>query len=211
MNILHSSLISSLDHFAQSLSKESILSTHGLKESDFITLSSFLGRMLELSHDPGCFERTHPSAHFTASAFVFNPKGEPLALFHKKLQRWLQPGGHIEPEDQSVLQSALREVQEESNLRLIPLSTQPIDLDIHWIPDRIDQNQKHEPGHFHFDIRFAFLAPEPNTLQESDESEGHVWLNGEQLKVWLKEDSIRRAFYQSISILKAFDFNHLPN
>ncbi|MEN8041330.1 MAG: hypothetical protein ABFR95_07475, partial [Actinomycetota bacterium] len=41
--------------------------------------------------------------HFTASGFVTSPDGEALLLIHHgKLDRWLQPGGHIDPEDASV-------------------------------------------------------------------------------------------------------------
>src|SRR5215470_15002411 len=44
------------------------------------------------------FSRRQPTAHFTGSAVVTD--GRRVALvYHRKFSRWLQPGGHAEPED----------------------------------------------------------------------------------------------------------------
>ena len=100
--------------------------TH-LSSDDRLHLLGFLNRMKALVQDPLCVDRSRPLGHFTASAFILNPMGQPLALLHKKLQRWLQPGGHLESQDQSPLQAALREAKEESQLTLIPLSHFPVE------------------------------------------------------------------------------------
>jgi 8-oxo-dGTP pyrophosphatase MutT (NUDIX family) len=94
--------------------------------------------------------------HLTASAFVLSPARDALLLIlHKKLGLWLQPGGHIEPNDESLAAAARREVAEEVGLAL-PASAEGavFDLDIHRIPARRD-----EPAHEHFDVRFLFQAP----------------------------------------------------
>jgi 8-oxo-dGTP pyrophosphatase MutT (NUDIX family) len=94
--------------------------------------------------------------HLTASAFVLSPARDALLLIlHKKLGLWLQPGGHIEPGDESLAAAARREVAEEVGLAL-PASAEGavFDLDIHRIPARRD-----EPQHEHFDVRFCFQAP----------------------------------------------------
>jgi 8-oxo-dGTP pyrophosphatase MutT (NUDIX family) len=72
-------------------------------------------------------------------------------ILHRKLGRWLQPGGHIDPVDSSVLQGALREANEEIGLKLDPETARLFDLDIHVIPANHG-----EPEHSHFDIRYLF-------------------------------------------------------
>jgi len=113
-------------------------------------------RMIDLCRQPrDVLARDHfDPGHFTASAFVVAPDGRRLLLIHhRRLRRWLQPGGHIEPGDVGVLAAARREVREEtgvSDLRLVAL---PFDLDVHAIPPA-----KGEPGHLHFDVRALFVA-----------------------------------------------------
>jgi 8-oxo-dGTP pyrophosphatase MutT (NUDIX family) len=114
-------------------------------------------RMLELlgTHgDP--FARTHfEPGHFTASGFVLSPDGGALLLIHhRKLLRWVQPGGHIETGDADVEAGARRELREEVGLDRLELATPGIfDLDVHSIPAFGT-----EPAHEHFDVRFLFRA-----------------------------------------------------
>lgn len=91
--------------------------------------------------------------HITASAFVLHPTEPAIALIlHSKIGRWLQPGGHVEPEDDSITRAALREVREEIG---VAPRDQPwlCDVDIHVFPARHDV-----PRHLHHDVRVAFTA-----------------------------------------------------
>lgn len=113
--------------------------------------------MLDLaavSHDP--FDRRHYApGHFTASGFVVHPDGERVLLIHHaKIGTWLQPGGHIDPDDASIIGAARREIAEETGVVAVaPVSHEIFDIDVHVFPQRADQ-----PEHRHFDIRFAFVA-----------------------------------------------------
>ena len=104
--------------------------------------------------------RDQAGSHFTASALVIDAFCERVCLVeHAKLGRLLQPGGHIEPTDESPEGAALREAAEETRLELDfhPVAPRPFDLDIHQIPERSD-----EPAHFHLDIRYLLVgAGEP--------------------------------------------------
>lgn len=104
--------------------------------------------------------RREPSAHFTASALVVDAGGTRTCLVqHAKLGRLLQPGGHIEDDDASVEEAALREAREETGLevRLHPDAPRPLDVDVHRIPERPG-----EPSHLHLDVRFLVIgAGEP--------------------------------------------------
>lgn len=111
----------------------------------FEALLALDGDVLDRHHfDPG---------HVTASSFVVHPYRPAVALvFHRKLQAWLQPGGHVEPDDISHQSAARREVAEETGLTDLE-ALGIIDLDIHSFPAR-----DHQPAHLHFDLRWAFRA-----------------------------------------------------
>ena len=117
----------------------------------------FQERMLELLALQAPTSRNHfVPGHLTASGFVLSPERDAvLLILHKKLGLWLQPGGHIDPGDQSLADAARREVREEVGLDLPPSADSAVfDLDIHAIPARKD-----EPQHEHFDVRFCFQSP----------------------------------------------------
>lgn len=103
------------------------------------------------------FSRAQADGHVTASAFVIDPSGDAmLLLWHAKLQRWLQPGGHVEDSDETLAAAAWRELLEEtcgerSDFELV--AEHPLDFDVHPIPGRGT-----EAAHFHHDVRFLFRA-----------------------------------------------------
>ena len=114
-------------------------------------------QMIELLDScPDCFRRDTFPAHFTGSAFVVSADGvRGLLHHHRKLDCWLQFGGHCDGEE-DVLSVARREAHEESGISgLIVASARPFDLDIHEIPAL-----GNEPAHFHYDVRYMFIAPE---------------------------------------------------
>jgi 8-oxo-dGTP pyrophosphatase MutT (NUDIX family) len=110
--------------------------------------------LLRASADP--FSRTSfDPGHLTASGVVLAPdRGRVLLVFHRRLQRWLQPGGHVEPSDEDLAETARREVLEETGVALDP-GTAPrvVGVDVHQIPARAD-----EPPHWHHDVVFRFMA-----------------------------------------------------
>ncbi|HEX8700270.1 MAG TPA: NUDIX hydrolase [Myxococcaceae bacterium] len=123
------------------------------------------------------FSRSQATAHFTGSAVVVDPRGERVVLLHhRKLERWLQPGGHADEADGgSMLATALREAREETGcrVRLHPSAPCPLDIDIHRIPARKD-----EPDHLHLDVRFLLIADDPEALAyDPQESAGAQWLD----------------------------------
>jgi 8-oxo-dGTP pyrophosphatase MutT (NUDIX family) len=112
--------------------------------------------LVDAVDDPWRRDRYGPG-HLTASAFVLHPSDAAIALVHHaKLDIWVQPGGHVEADDDSHEAAARREVVEEC--RIEPVDTiGVIDLDIHVFPQRGEQ-----PEHLHFDLRWAFRAASSN-------------------------------------------------
>lgn len=137
--------------------------------------TGFLPRFLELLatvEDP--FDRAEVRGHVTASALVVDATREhTLMIRHRKLGRWLQPGGHIEPDhDTSVLDAALREAREETGIAtLVPATSAIHDLDIHTIPARGDM-----PAHDHYDVRFVIVADRADVARSSEEIDDIAWL-----------------------------------
>ena len=108
--------------------------------------------LLSDPQDP--FVRDRLSGHFTGSAWVVSADGRrTLLTHHRKLDRWLQPGGHADG-DRDLARVALREAQEETGVHGLHLEDGAIfDLDRHWIPER-----GAVPGHWHFDVRYVVQA-----------------------------------------------------
>lgn len=130
-------------------------------------------RMLSLlQEEKDCFHRHLLHGHFTGSAFIISTDCEKvLLLHHRKLDKWLQPGGHADG-DENIARVAEREAWEETGLKNIRLLQAGIfDLDIHFIPAR-----KSEPEHLHYDIRFLFVADDTEPLLLNSESKALAWL-----------------------------------
>lgn len=139
---------------------------------------------------PEPFSRHQHGAHFTASALVVDePRARTALVHHRKLGLWVQPGGHLDPEDASVAAAALREVREETGLAGRLAETRPVHLDVHEIPERADM-----PAHLHLDVRFLVVAD--GDLALSDESLDVQWLDVAEA-TRRGDESVRRLILQS--------------
>ncbi len=120
--------------------------------------------------------------HLTAGAIVVDQRScSVLQLQHLKLERWLFPGGHVEPSDPSLSGAAHRELVEEAGAigKMASLAAAyPVDVDIHPIPARADGS---EPEHLHFDFRFLFTSPSDDIELAEEEVGDFRWAPCEQL------------------------------
>jgi 8-oxo-dGTP pyrophosphatase MutT (NUDIX family) len=147
-------------------------------------------RLLDRTSDPFARKQFDPG-HFTASAFILNAARDALLLIlHGKLGLWLQPGGHIDRSDASVIDAARREVREEVGLDSIALITPGIfDVDVHEIPSRPEQ-----PAHEHFDVRFLFSTTNDRANAGSDARDAR-WFPLDELNAnsLTSDESVMRA------------------
>ena len=118
------------------------------------------------------FDRTYAPGHFTGSAWLVDAAGERVLLtHHRKLNRWLQLGGHADG-DRDLAAVALREAHEESGLTELCVEPDIFDVDRHWIPER-----SNEAGHWHYDVRFIVRASTCHEFVVSDESLDLAWVS----------------------------------
>jgi 8-oxo-dGTP pyrophosphatase MutT (NUDIX family) len=151
-------------------------------------------RILALvEREPRCFLRDCYPGHITASAWIVSRESRAVLLtHHRKLDRWLQLGGHTDGES-DALRAAMREAREESGIaELVPLPSgdEPriLDLDVHEIPARKD-----EPAHQHHDIRFLLETSEHASLTRQEaESKALRWFPADGIEVRFSEESLAR-------------------
>jgi 8-oxo-dGTP pyrophosphatase MutT (NUDIX family) len=125
----------------------------------------------ELLADPADpFVRDRLAGHFTASCWLVDRSGTRVLLtHHRKLDRWLQLGGHADG-DRDLARVALKEAEEESGLSGLSVEPDIFDLDRHWIPERGEV-----AGHWHYDARFVVHAGEDERYVVSEESHDLDW------------------------------------
>lgn len=125
--------------------------------------------------------------HLTSSAWTVDETfSHALLLHHGKLNKWLQPGGHIE-DDADMLTAALREAREETGVAVRLCSPAIFDVDIHEIPAR-----PNEPAHFHYDVRFLLVADRTAPLVVTSESKDLAWVAIDEIETLTQEESVLR-------------------
>lgn len=154
--------------------------------------SRHLDGLLELlSNSADVFSRAHfTPGHVTASCFIVDAtRGALLLHHHRRLNRWLQMGGHVEG-DEAPLAAALREGAEESGLRDLDLAADGIfDVDVHGIPAG-----KGEPDHRHFDVRYVARTATPDAVViDPNESNDLAWVPLERAESLMNEEASSRV------------------
>lgn len=135
-------------------------------------------------YDPG---------HAVGSVFVVSLDGRVALIFHSKLERWLQPGGHAECFETDLRSVAAREAREEMGLRVNASELTLLDVDVHRIPSRL-----HEPSHLHFDFRFLCVVP-PIALSASSDASRVQWFSQTELARMELDDGIWRMVDKAVT------------
>jgi 8-oxo-dGTP pyrophosphatase MutT (NUDIX family) len=122
---------------------------------------------IELDRLDRPFDRDAELTHVTASAIVVGDRGVVLHL-HRRLHRWLQPGGHIDP-GETPTEAVIRECLEETGLAVLHPSAGPtlIHVDVHAAAE----------GHVHLDLRYLVWAPDEEPAPGPGESQDVAWFS----------------------------------
>ena len=131
--------------------------------------------------------------HFTATGFVVNGDAT-LLHWHKKVQEWLPPGGHVDLNEDPV-QTTLREIKEETGFDVEIVPTQkPLrvsNLDQIYAPHSImieDVVDSEHGEHQHIDhIYFTRLigdisSPTGELSRQGDKSSSWLWVSSTDLQ-----------------------------
>lgn len=145
-----------------------------------------------------CFSRELAVGHITGSAWILDSTGaRALLTHHKKLNIWVQLGGHTDG-DPNVEQVAYREAIEESGLVGLEFVDQELfDIDIHQI-----QSRGHEEAHYHYDCRFLFRAVDDHYIV-SEESHDLLWVPLDDMCSVTTEPSITRMVDKTQKLMGA--------
>ncbi len=145
------------------------LEEYARRNPEHAALADEFSTLLDDAEDP--FLRSRLAGHFTGSAWLVSADGERILLtHHRKLDRWLQLGGHADGE-RDLAKVALTEAEEESGLGGLVLEDGELfDIDKHWIPER-----KGVPGHWHYDARYVVRALGSEAFVVSEESLALAW------------------------------------
>lgn len=119
--------------------------------------------------------RSCTEGHLTGSALVVDDDGRHLVvLHHRKLRRWLQPGGHCDG-NANLAAVALDEATEETGIEGLVVDPVAIDIDAHQV------DPPSEGPHVHCDVRYLVLAPPGATLAGNEESTDIRWAVPDEL------------------------------
>ena len=149
-----------------------------------------------VAREPQCFRRELAVGHVTGSAWVLDPeRGHVLLTHHRKLDLWLQLGGHADG-DSDLPRVALREAIEESGIdSIVRMSDAVFDVDVHPIPAHGG-----ERAHHHYDVRYLFEADRRAPLRLSGESKDVAWVALERVADIATDASVLRMAAKSLAL-----------
>jgi len=129
---------------------------------------------------------------FCASAFIIDPNTLKILLVkHKKFEKWVQPGGHIE-ENETPEEAAVREAFEETGIRVRLLGA-PFPREDDFIRPLGVQKNRNKKGQLHIDFIYAAIPYQMGELiYDPNESLGIGWFS--------RNDLENMAVFQDIKI-----------
>jgi 8-oxo-dGTP pyrophosphatase MutT (NUDIX family) len=152
-----------------------------------------------LAHTPAPFTRTQfTPGHITGTAAVLHPAAEAvLVVHHRRLNRWLLPGGHVEEGDAEIYDTARREAIEETGVRIADIAKPVlVGIDVHGIP-----GARGEPYHLHHDIVIGFRAAS-DIIAPSEETREVAWVQRGDWDRYALPQPARRSFLRALSQLR---------
>ena len=146
-----------------------------------------------------CYFRELLSGHLTSSCFILNKKLDHVLLtHHKKMDIWIQLGGHADGE-KDLLSVAIKEAQEESGIENFNiLNNQEIfDLGIRFVPQ-----YKNIPEHYHYDVCYALQVKDTEDFVVSHESKDLKWVKVEKVKEFTKVEDVGVMASKWLNLMK---------
>jgi ADP-ribose pyrophosphatase YjhB (NUDIX family) len=156
-----------------------------------------------LETDQEHYLRSNQFGHITGSSFILNDTmDEALLILHKKYNKWLAAGGHVD-ENETAKQASKRESGEEVGLdKLELLKPEIFDIDVHRVP-AATKKDVFEPEHWHFDVRYLYKAEKGAKVEANmEETNGFKWNNLKMLTT-VDDESIKRQATKAIEFVES--------
>lgn len=146
---------------------------------------------------------TNTTQHLAAGCVVLNPdKTKILVIFHKKLRKWLIPGGHVDPHE-APHEAAVREVREETG---VAVTLVPTPSDLPEYDNGVERSlplplavlrevigvHGDTPAHTHVDFIYLAEAAESTLSPAHTEVADVRWVTLRELKAMDTFESIQR-------------------
>jgi len=148
--------------------------------------------------------------HFTATGLVFNENRQILMIFHKKLNVWLPPGGHIE-NNELPAKAVIREIFEETGIKAEILQTENkmltvsnnecIELDKPFILllENIERNWKHN----HIDMVYICKALNKNLILQKSEVNDIGWFDIDQAEKLNTFENVKQVIQKAFELINS--------
>ena len=112
-----------------------------------------------------------------------------LLVHHKKFNKWMQPGGHVD-RDETPFEGAVREVCEETGIDISPYLQKGIKLDEYsyllpeprWVMEQQIAPHADQPLHYHIDHMYVVEVPYQEVQHDQNESHGIGWFTWDEIQ-----------------------------
>ncbi len=133
----------------------------------------------QIHEENDIFNRKNFTVHIVANSLIIH-NNKVLTIFHNFLQMYIQPGGHVDENDMTVLQASLREAKEETGINDLVLydwhreTKIPIFIEAHLIPEN---TKKQEKQHYHHDFMYVFKTQTKDIDLQVNEVSNFSWID----------------------------------
>ena len=138
------------------------------------------------------FDEHAQPTHVTASAIVVGARGVVLHV-HRRLHRWMQPGGHVDP-GETPDEAVLRECREETGLSVAHPAGGPLLVHVDVHPSAA--------GHVHLDLRYLLWAPDEDPAPAAAESQDVAWFSWDEA-IDLSDEALEGALRSARRLIDA--------
>lgn len=154
----------------------------------------------QLKNKEDLADRHNYAGHIAGSGLIFSPDLKKLLLiYHPTFERWMQPGGHLEQDEEGPWITAERESVEETGVKIARRLGEsderiPILIESHWVPTKLPKN---EPKHYHHAFWYGFVAESEQLKLEDRVIKKAAWMAFDKID----EPNIQKALSRAKKLL----------